>query len=46
MFISLSSFDSISKKIARINKRLLKKNLPLITYTSEKEIHTFKELSC
>lgn len=44
MFISLASFESISKKIARINKRLLKKNLPLITYTSEKEIHTFKEL--
>ena len=44
MFISLSSFDSISKKIVRINKRLAKKNLPLITYTSEKEIHTFKEL--
>lgn len=44
MFISLASFDSISKKIARINKRLAKKNLPLITYTSEKEIHTFEEL--
>lgn len=44
MFISLTSFDSLAKKIARLNKRLAKKNLPLITYTSEKEIHTFEEL--
>lgn len=44
MLISLTSFDSLAKKIARLNKRLAKKNLPLITYTSEKEIHTFKEL--
>ena len=44
MLISLSSFDTLSSKIARINKRLSKKNLPLITYTHENEVHTFGEL--
>lgn len=44
MLISLASFETLSKNIERLNKRLSKKNLPLITYTSEKEVRSFGEL--
>ena len=44
MFISISNFAVLEKKINRLNKRLAKKNLPQITFTATNEIHTFEEL--
>ena len=44
MLISLSSFESISKKIAKMNKKLESRNLPVITYTAENKTYALGDL--
>ena len=44
MYLTIASFDTTSKKIARLNKRLAQKGMPLITYTANEKYMSMKEI--
>ena len=44
MYLTLASFAATSKKIKRLNKRLEKKGMPLITYTADEKYMAMKDI--
>lgn len=44
MFLTLSSFSDTVSKVRRLNNRLEKKGLPLITYKAEEKNMSFAEI--